>query len=488
LWQPLDLAQTAPPLFLVVTKALASVFGYGEQVLRVLPLLAGCLLLPLAWFVSRQLLEREESVLVVALLAFSPTAILYDNFFKQYSGDMLASLAIIGVTLSALRQPTPRRLIAVGVTGVVCVLFSSTSILLLAGAGAALMVRSFRARERRAMFAVSAIGAVWLSIFGILLRTTYRRLQEPASPIARYMHDYWQKDFLYLTPGSLRRAMAHLFDGVFFALPGDERFGVRTVILAVLLVLGILTLARVYGREVAALLAVPLLLLVLGSIAGRYPLATRLVLFTAPLTALCIAAGVGALLRRLPEVGRLALVGALLIAPARLGFYFLRHPLDPASGENRELLRAATSLSGSGADALYVPGLDVPTFVYYARADTALARRLLRPVDLGGPATAFATSYDLGDNVPAPPDSALTAQIGTRKILVARTKFQSDTSWDEREALRLKEAAPCTDVYGVAGSEETAALRAAITSGGGSITNERHVGAHTNFRACYPRE
>ena len=137
LWKPLELAQTAPPLFLVAEKAIGGVFGYSETAMRALPLIAGCALLPMAWFVSRPLVSAEARVVLVALLAFSPSVIFYADFLKQYSSDVLTTLVIIAVTLRALRTPDWRHVIGVAIVGVVAILFRARAFFCLPALGQA---------------------------------------------------------------------------------------------------------------------------------------------------------------------------------------------------------------------------------------------------------------------------------------------------------------------------------------------------------------
>src|ERR1041384_5498557 len=52
LWQPLDYAQTAPPLFLWCLRFAVGLGGVNEYALRMLSLGAGAIMLPLLWRVG----------------------------------------------------------------------------------------------------------------------------------------------------------------------------------------------------------------------------------------------------------------------------------------------------------------------------------------------------------------------------------------------------------------------------------------------------
>ena len=502
LWQPLDLAQSAPPLFLVAVQAIGRAFGYGERALRVLPLLAGCILLPVAWMASRQMLAKEESAIVVALLALSPIAIFYANMFKPYSSDMLVTAVIIGVSIPAIRLPSNRRLLLVALTGVLCILVSSTALFVLGGAGASLGIRALRDRATRTIVAVAAMGAVWCGLIVALLRTTYAQLSDPGSAAALYMHDFWKSTFfLHSKRGlvdSLRRSMASLLSASFFDNPGGDHFGVVTIILLVLFVIGLVVLLR-RERDLFVLLAVPLVMLLLASLANRYPLGTRLVLFMAPITAIGIAIGMGAVLRRFPPVARIGLLACALAVPGLHGLSLLKHPQDPAPRTPYdEWISRGAQLSVPDASAIFVRSEDVPTLLYYgfdkSRPDSAVARRLLNLIDLRGPVPLFTPMRDLIGLPRDVPDSALLVPVKARRVLVMRQSWffasrgrtRPDSAWGPREAASIRAAGPCTDIYLGPVTSEDEALSTAIESLGGVITNRRQVRANSRFRACFP--
>src|SRR5262245_8490097 len=53
---PLDYRQVAPPGWLLLERTAVTVFGQGEQALRLVPLLGSLAALPLAWQVARRIL------------------------------------------------------------------------------------------------------------------------------------------------------------------------------------------------------------------------------------------------------------------------------------------------------------------------------------------------------------------------------------------------------------------------------------------------
>jgi hypothetical protein len=75
--------------FPYLLTALGNIFGYSEFSMRLLPAIAGTLLIPSSYFLARLFLARWQSLLVAALLAISPIAIAYSQEAANYSLGML---------------------------------------------------------------------------------------------------------------------------------------------------------------------------------------------------------------------------------------------------------------------------------------------------------------------------------------------------------------------------------------------------------------
>src|SRR5437868_1129931 len=86
-FRPLELAQTAPPVFLVLNRILVSILGLAGPTVRVIALLGSCAAMPLVWGAARRIVAAEGALLALGLLAFAPVQILYANDFKPYALD-----------------------------------------------------------------------------------------------------------------------------------------------------------------------------------------------------------------------------------------------------------------------------------------------------------------------------------------------------------------------------------------------------------------
>lgn len=97
LFQPLQYAQSAPPLFLLCTKFLTEIFGTGEYVFRLIPLLCSIGAVFGFYFLLNEIFKdfkAKEYFIAFALLVFSlSTPLLYNAIeFKPYATDVLFTI------------------------------------------------------------------------------------------------------------------------------------------------------------------------------------------------------------------------------------------------------------------------------------------------------------------------------------------------------------------------------------------------------------
>ncbi|MEV4538539.1 hypothetical protein AB0J82_32645 [Asanoa sp. NPDC049518] len=97
--------QSAPLGWLWSQRALISLFGTDEYVLRLLPLLAAIGTLVLAWWAGRRWLGPVGAVALVTSVATSAAAIRYAAEVKQYSGDLFWTMLLLVATMVLLERP-----------------------------------------------------------------------------------------------------------------------------------------------------------------------------------------------------------------------------------------------------------------------------------------------------------------------------------------------------------------------------------------------
>lgn len=337
IFQPLDNNQAAPLAFLVLVKAITSLFGTHEWSLRLLSLVCGLAALGLALPIARQLFPAFAArATFVALVAASPALIYYSAEFKQYEGDVLCTMLILWLTLRFRPDQAARDALWLGLVGAACVWLSHPSVFVLAGSGLTLWLEMARRREKSAWLAVTAAGLAWLASFSINYVLTLRSV-----PGNHYLAVFWANSFAPFPPKNLDHlrwfgeaalglvylAMSQMGTAFREVLPGW--FSVSNILLLALTAAGVWPLARLGGR--AAATGTLSLMAALGASAlHQYPFRARLILFLVPFVFLALAA----LVQKIHDLTHrwaawwpaAALAVATLLVPVRLSAHVTWHP------------------------------------------------------------------------------------------------------------------------------------------------------------------
>ncbi len=106
LFRPLQYAQSAPPLFLCLTKVLVSIFGAGERVFRFIPLFCGMAAIFGFYFFLCEVFEGKKRYAVFGLIFFSlGFPLLYNTIeFKPYMTDVLFTILTALIWLKYLSK------------------------------------------------------------------------------------------------------------------------------------------------------------------------------------------------------------------------------------------------------------------------------------------------------------------------------------------------------------------------------------------------
>jgi len=185
-----DWLQTTPPLFLLLTRAAAHVFGPSNVSFRLMALVLAMAGVACMMAVSSRLLSPPLALLATALLAFHPTVIEYSRTCKQYSGEMAAAAAILLCTALYLENPVRRRFYwLAGAFAVTLPLAWSTAFLI---PGAAIAVCARGGVRRAACLVLIACG-----VLGILYLAFVRPNLSPQ------LREFWMANAQSLSPGLL---------------------------------------------------------------------------------------------------------------------------------------------------------------------------------------------------------------------------------------------------------------------------------------------
>ena len=336
LFRPLDHEQYAPPLYLVLTKALADTFGYREFVLRLPAFLGGCLGVYGVWKISEKILDEYWSLLPVALLFCNPTLLRYVTEVKPYGLDLGIAALLLALHLRA-RPLSPLLWLVVGI---LCPWVSLPSVFVLALVG----LRGLQYNYRQWVGPILG----WLLSFGLLYVTVLR-----PSVGSDYLNDFHRDHFLPLVLDGEGLARLSRIGHRFLRLT----FGVTVVAQvwgAVLLVAGLLIRPRL------AWLLLPLLFVGLASSLRYYSLIDRLLLFVLPGVWLFAAASAQASAVMVGRKLSWAII-ALSLLMAGGGNVWSKYWSPERTSDGRELA-AMARLSNT-----YIHPSAVPVVDYYAR-------------------------------------------------------------------------------------------------------------------------
>ena len=370
LFLPLDHEQYAPPLYLVLTKALADTFGYRELVLRLLAFLGGCLGVYGMWKTSKKILDEYWSVLPLALLFGNPTVLRYVTEVKPYGLDL--GIAALVLTLHLRARPLSPFLWLV--VGMVCPWISLPSVFVLAMVG----LRGLQYNYRQWVGPIMG----WLLSFGLLYVTVLR-----PSVGSDYLNDFHRDYFLPLVPDGEGLARLGRIGHRFLRLS----FGVTWVAQ----VWGaVLLLAGLFIRPRLAWLLLPLLLVGLASSFRHYSLIERLLLFVLPGVWLFATASAQALAVLVGRKLSLAII-ALSLLMAGGGNVWSKYWSPERTSDGRELAAMARLPD------TYVQPSAVPVVDYYARIHP-VTRYRTEPVSSNSPDVGVAAYTLIFDVTTAP--------------------------------------------------------------------------------------
>lgn len=349
----LERKQVAPPAFLLAERWIIDGLGFSEASLRLLPLLAGLISLPLvariAWLVlvtdddsaperplshTRSASPREDqrwtAALTVGLFAAAYFPIRYSCEVKPYSLDLATSAMLVWLALEWFRTPTHCRWpLALILLTPLSLSLSFTAVLAAGGVAVTLAIWAIRSPS---VLRLSMVGGFGLTIAASFLVLRFFTTQPGQAALNGELTQYWANNFPPQTLGpDLWLWLIRTHTSELFAYPVGGQNG-ASALTSLCLSVGAIHLLRIRRWQPVVMFSVMLGLLFVAAWLRKYPYGghTRLVLFIAPLVCLFAAVGIQAVLARLETrralFGRGMLLATLLVTLGLTAARDLVHP------------------------------------------------------------------------------------------------------------------------------------------------------------------
>jgi hypothetical protein len=360
--QQLDYNQGAPVGFLWLIKLAQVVLGNHEYSLRLMPFLAGCLTLFIAWLLARRVSGPVSAIFVILVLATSRYIVSYSVQVKQYAVDMAVTLALYLLALKFLRTTVKARdywLLAI--LGAFSVWISHAAMFTLAGIGLVLVAISVLKKDRNAIMLYGLVGLFWVLNFVLLYLIQYRGLVGNT-----FLTDFWADYFMPLSISAPGWTLTMLV-GLFYN-PGGISNVVPAFFILLLFFLGLISFFR--KREGWAwMFLLALFFTLVASGLQKYPFGGRMGMFALPGLLICAGEGIEmlrAFLLRKPMIG----LGVAVVIVGLLSYssmtYSIETLIKPKKVEHIAPTLAFLNANYRQGDLIYLYRESIPAYRYYA--------------------------------------------------------------------------------------------------------------------------
>lgn len=312
--KPLDYEQAAPFGFLLLVKALITLLGHSEYVLRLVAFVAGCVSLLLMYKLLMKTSGAYGTVLGMLALATGFYAVYYSSELKQYSSDVLVSLVLLLVFHRHISRDTQNKdFWELGVVGALAICFSHPALFVAIAIGITLLVHYWNDKPKLTWLMI--VGVVWAGIF-LAIYVILLRYQTTSS----YLVGFWRDLNSYMPLRPWRNiswfpsAVEHLFANI---------AGLSNGILIILIALYLCGLWMFWKEKKwqwigVAILPIGINMLVSGF--EKFPFHGRLIMYLIPLVLLVFAKAVDGLIAWIknPVIANTAFIAlsVLLLQPA----------------------------------------------------------------------------------------------------------------------------------------------------------------------------
>jgi hypothetical protein len=393
---PLDMDQSAPPLFLWAERLVWLLLGRRDCALRLLPVVAGTVAAVLLYPLARRFLDHAQARLAALIGMFCPLLITYSNAVKQYAFELLVAVLLLLLFERALRRELGRGSAAgVLAAGALSPWLSLTSVFVLVTAWLLLAAQAVRGSAGAARLAVGS-AVVWGASVAVAYLSVYR-----AASGSSYLRRFWELAFVQPgRPEFLRHTWKTVEDLVWGFVAGDPLVDRRpflgllhvlSIVVVMLCGLGARCVVRRRGWTAAWWLSGPAIATFGASMLGLFPIASRLTLYLLPGLIVLFVAGLDEALSRAGALvmrHRQAIATVLIVLPMGFKAVARTFALEP-SGHFQRLVGELLEHRAPG-EPVYVFARSLPAWIYYStdwgRPDTLRLRYLARAASSDGPA------------------------------------------------------------------------------------------------------
>lgn len=360
LMQPLDFNQAAPLGFLFIQKFMIQLYGNGDYILRLVPLLSGLLSLYLMYLFARHYTKGAGVPIAVTLFSLTGPLIYYASECKQYSVDVSVTLLIYILSHRFFeRNWGGYDAVKLGLICSVLLWVSHPALFIQTSIGFALVIhwtiKKDWGRLRKLIIPFCMCGFSFAIIFYVSLRHVATNTE---------LFNFWLQSFMPMPPWENLSWFPFAFKKILVNPCGLYVFPVAVSLLFV----GYISLfLRKWNYGLIFLM--PLLITLMASGLHKYPFFGRLLLFITPIIFLVIADGIEWIRMKLFAIRPLSILVTTVLAATLLftpAFQSVHKLFSPSYGEHIKPVMAYMVEQQQQEDAVYVYYGAKPAFLYYA--------------------------------------------------------------------------------------------------------------------------
>ena len=499
LTQPLAFEQSAPVLYLWLSRLVVLTAGVSEHTVRLLPVLSGILLPPAVWYFSKRLLSVNAALLATAIAALSPLAVWYANVAKPYAVDALVATLVLLAALQAKDSTRTRRWGVLALVALLAPFASAPAVFLLPGVLLALLPERQRWRGPP-LWRFLGVGVAAVMGAGVNFLLFQRAVGGQD-----YLLRFYDRAFPWPPDPTLPQRLSELLSGFtqFFYFSRSSDIPALILALTILVAgIGVVVLHYRHGWRWTCLCLSPFLVVTAAAVLRKYPPVERLLLFLTPLLAITTAAALEFLVSRIArkkQVLGIALAGCLFLSIAlRTDAQNVLRP----HGEGAEVrpMLSQYDTDRSPGDPVYIYARAVPIWAFYTtdwsqpdrpRLDSllALAQRL-GPNSGNSPSRGRPVQHEGFDLVVRTSDhnELVGTPSGIEILYRGSGRRTPDPGWADNEVTRMR-AAGGQRLWVVLTHHSTEVetdLQAAILRVGGSIAEDWREWAARLWQVRFP--